>query len=127
MHAVAAKPVQFIAMRPQGWMLVAPAHERHAHFERRHAPPSVIPVAPPAAPAPQAIDDIIETKARGRSHVFHASLGDKEHSRIRYTDRTHADANRDLNETAFEFDTPWGRRPDRGMVGFAKFKSKFRR
>lgn len=55
------------------------------------------------------------------------SAGDKEQSQIRYTGKTQPDLNRDVNEVAFEDDTPWGRRPSRAVIGFAKFKTKYSR
>ena len=124
----AAHPMQFVTLRENAWVLFDPTLERtipliaEAHgpdFPHRHhfveSPPPA-PAPPPAAPAPQIGYDKRADKLAG---------GDREHSRIAYNDRTAA--NKDINATAFENDSPWGRRPTRANVGFAAVKSKFRR
>lgn len=72
-------------------------------------PASPAPAPPPAAPAPQAFTDRL-------------AKGDREHGIMVHNARLVA--NKELNQTAFEHDDPWGRRQSRGNLGYSNVKSK---
>lgn len=87
---------------------------------------SELPVDQPyAAPAPQAIV--------GRTVLDKLAVSDAEHGFIRYSGKARGmtaaerERDREINQTAFENDSPWGRRPPRANVGFAGFKAKLGR
>ena len=98
------RPQQWITNKAGRWSLTTPPEAKVV------APPRVVVAYAP--PAPQA-------------GVDKMGKFDKEQGAIKYNDKSHS--NKELNDTAFENDIPWGRRQSKANVGYVSIKSSFRR
>ena len=134
--AASRAPLQFISVRNGAWIVqdalpprtlvpsrrplrepperrprVPHVHPRH-HFNEP-TPAQLAPFVPPAPP-------VFDKKALRREHDM--AKGDREQGIMVHNARLAA--NKELNATAFEDETPWGGRPERANLGHSAVKSK---
>ena len=118
--------LQLISVRDGAWivetMLRGGAGEPESWLVRHNPPqhhfnePTAAQLAPFSPPEPPVFDK----KALRREADM--AKGDREQGIIVHNARLAA--SKELNATAFEDETPWGRRPERANVGYGAVKSK---